>query len=132
MSFPDYAHGVWCNAKLWRNKCRHCSREIFVFLCDCDCRILLEKSDGQFRLHECMPDLHLFSERDLAGIAQDDTDFAGLEISPGMNLASSRSLRGAEVNVLTEECLEKILAAGWDLTPVQLSFLIQPRDGDPA
>ncbi|MDD5679395.1 MAG: hypothetical protein PHW60_15615 [Kiritimatiellae bacterium] len=133
MSFPDYTHGVWCNAKLWRSKCRHCSRAIFVFVCDCDCRVLLEGSNGQLSLHECRPDLHLFSERDLAGIAQDITAQAGLDIAPGMNLRSSRSLPGAAVRVLTEEKhLAKIIAAGWNLTPVQISFLLQPRAGHTA
>ena len=46
-------HGYWCNSRAFPTKCRGCSSDIYVFMCNCGSRVLFDQLGPPWPVHDC-------------------------------------------------------------------------------
>lgn len=59
LSHPP-VHGYWCGSRVFPIKCKYCGDRIYLFTCNCGCRVLFAELGSPWPLHLCAQ--HLISE----------------------------------------------------------------------
>lgn len=46
-------HGLWCSARTFPMRCRHCGGDVFYFSCNCGSKVFFDDLGGDWPLHDC-------------------------------------------------------------------------------
>src|SRR5216683_515291 len=76
-------HGAWCGAKVFPTDCWHCRQPIFIFICNCDCRVLFDDLGAPWPKHLCAQGLvkhYGFTEQQVNSLVRRRADELGLDV----------------------------------------------------